>query len=86
MELDITGTQIIVVVNSTANHLQTLLVGKEGAPLLEGILRGDDEPHFVERGMRQHGTADNEMAHMYGIERAKEKTDVSHKTKLRIEN
>ena len=78
MELDIACAQMVVVVYGTANHLEPLLVGEEGASLLKGVLGGDYKPHFVERGMCQHGTADDKVAHMYGIERAEEKSYVSH--------
>jgi hypothetical protein len=86
VELDVAGTHVVVVVDGAAHHLEALLVGEEGLTFLERVLRGDYVPDLVEVAVCQHGTADDEVPHVDGVERAEEETYVTHEIKLRIEN
>jgi len=80
VEFDVGGLQFIVMLHRQVHHVQAMLFIQQRALFLERILRTHHEPHLLQVGILRKMVGNDQVARVYGIERAEEKPD-AHRCK-----
>jgi hypothetical protein len=60
------------------HHLQAVVVSEERGAFFQWVLGRDNKPQFIDTFMLQHRVGNNQMPHMYGIERPEEQRGSLH--------
>lgn len=75
VKFDVGRFDVVIIIDSGANHVEAVEVAEKSFAGFERILRGNDEPHLVQIGGFRHDIRDDQVADMYRVEGAEEQTD-----------